>query len=92
MFTVLIIYVIVVNFVAFVLYGIDKWKAIHNRWRIRESVLIAIAAFGGAIGALLSMYTFKHKIRKKKFFISVPFFVVVWIVLCGYLFYRYINI
>jgi len=55
----------------FLLYGIDKQKAIHHRWRIPESVLLIAAVFG-APGALLGMIFFHHKTRKAKFFILVP--------------------
>ena len=27
------IYLLIINVVTFALYGIDKWKAIHNIWR-----------------------------------------------------------
>ena len=54
---------IAVNLLAFALYGIDKWKARHNRWRIPESTLLLFAACGGSVGALLGMYLFRHKTR-----------------------------
>ncbi len=40
----LIITIILVNVVTFFVYGIDKWKARHNRWRIPEAVLLGLAA------------------------------------------------
>lgn len=39
----LFIYLAAINIVAFFLYGIDKWKARHDKWRVTESRLIAIA-------------------------------------------------
>ena len=44
-------YLVVVNIVAFILYGTDKAKAMHHQWRIKEAVLIGIAFVGGAFGA-----------------------------------------
>ena len=50
-----LIYLAVINIVAFFLYGIDKWKARHDKWRITEARLLWIAVAGGSIGALLGM-------------------------------------
>ena len=77
---ILIIYLIIVNIVAFVCYGVDKWKAKNHRWRIPEAWLIALAAIGGALGALLGMLVFHHKTRKTKFRVFVPLFLILWVV------------
>lgn len=60
-----------VNVLVFILYGIDKWKAEHHRWRISESVLVGAAVFG-VFGALLGMIFWRHKTRKPKFYIGIP--------------------
>ena len=44
-----------INIVAFFLYGIDKWKARHDKWRATEARLIAVALLGGSVGAFLGM-------------------------------------
>lgn len=79
------IYLAVVNIVAFVLYGVDKHKAIQHQWRIPEATLILFAWIGGAAGALLGMNVFHHKTQKAKFRILVPLALVVWIVVLMYL-------
>lgn len=63
-----------VNFVAFCAFGIDKYKARHDRWRVPERVLLLLAIFGGAIGAFAGMRVFHHKTQHKKFTILVPLF------------------
>lgn len=65
-------YLLAVNLLTFVTYGIDKWKARHNRWRVRETALLLLAALGGSIGALLAMRVFRHKTQHKKFRYGVP--------------------
>ena len=35
----MLLYLVVINVVAFVVYGVDKYKAKHGRWRIPEGVL-----------------------------------------------------
>ena len=62
---------ILINLIAFFLYGIDKWKAIHHKWRIPEAHLILAGVFG-IFGAVLGMLLFRHKIRKPKFYIGLP--------------------
>lgn len=65
-------YLIIVNIVAFALYGADKKRAEKHQWRIKESVLIGIAAIGGSIGAIVGMQTYRHKTKHLKFTIGVP--------------------
>ena len=66
------IYLIGINILTFLIYGVDKWKARKDRWRIPEDTLIWMAIVGGSIGALLAMYLFRHKIRDMKFSLGVP--------------------
>lgn len=71
-FTIILIYLELVNLAAFVLYGIDKYRAKRGHWRIPEATLILIAVIGGSIGALGGMYLFRHKTRKPRFSVGVP--------------------
>lgn len=68
----LIVYVVAVNVVAFVVYGVDKYKAQKAKWRIRESTLLLLAAIGGSAGAWLGMKIWRHKTRHAKFRYGVP--------------------
>ena len=84
----LVFYMLIINILAFVLYGIDKKKAEKDKYRIPESRLILVAVLGGAFGALLGMLTFHHKTRKKKFYITVPIFVILYAALMGFFLYE----
>ena len=77
----ILIYLAIINMVAFFAYGIDKWKAQHNRWRIPESVLLGLAAVGGSVGAWLGMQAWRHKTQHKKFKYGVPAIFVVQVAL-----------
>lgn len=79
---------ILVNAAAFLLFGADKWKARHGRWRIPESTLLLLAALGGSIGALLGMKIFHHKTRKPKFYLGIPAILILQVMIAGYLMYR----
>ena len=65
--------VFALQLIAFILFGVDKAKAIRHRWRVSEACLLLFSVFGG-IGALLGMLLFHHKTRKWKFRILVPLF------------------
>ena len=69
---IVLIYLAIITMVTFFAYGIDKWKAQHNRWRIPESVLLGLAAVGGSVGAWLGMQVWRHKTQHKKFKYGVP--------------------
>lgn len=75
-----IYYLIIINVITFFAYGIDKLKAKYNKWRISESMLIGLAAIGGAVGAFAGMQIFRHKTKHLKFVIGVPVILVVWCV------------
>ena len=67
-----IYFLIGINVLTFLLYGIDKWKARRGKWRIPEDTLIWLAIAGGSIGALLGMFLFRHKTKHRKFALGVP--------------------
>ena len=73
-------YLVIINLIAFVLYGIDKKRAIRNEFRIRERTLLWFARLGGGIGSWLGLKLFRHKTKHTKFRIVVPLWIVIWIV------------
>ena len=54
------------------LFGWDKGMAKLGRRRIPEASLLFACLAGGAAGGLVGMYLFRHKIRKPKFYLTVP--------------------
>lgn len=79
-------YLIIINILSFVLYGIDKLKAIKKKERISEKTLILIGILGGSIGSLIGMNLFRHKTKKLKFIISLPLILIIHIIVVIYLF------
>lgn len=72
---------LLINLIVFIVYGVDKYRAVKGKYRVSEKKLLWLAFWGGAVGALLSMIVFNHKIRKRKFIICVPLFLLIQIVL-----------
>ena len=60
-------YVLAINLVAFMAFGIDKMLAEAQRWRIAESTLLTWALIGGTPGAYAARHLFRHKTRKQPF-------------------------
>ena len=90
----LLYYLIVINVVTFLVYGIDKWRSTSGRllptgrkkakqgsWRISEATLLTLAVVGGSIGALLGMQVWHHKTLHKKFKYGLPLILLAQITL-----------
>jgi len=73
---VVLVYLIAVNALGLVLFGIDKWKAKHDKWRISEATLLSVTVIGGSIGAWVGMKVWHHKTMHKKFKYGIPLVMV----------------
>ena len=78
-------YLIGINIVAFVVYGLDKLLAKLRSWRVPELWLLSLAAAGGSVGAYLAMQLFRHKTLHWKFRLGVPLLFVLQAALVLYL-------
>ena len=67
-----LLWLLVWNFVAFALMGVDKAKARQGRWRIPEKTLFLSAILGGSVGAMLGMSLFRHKTQHRRFRLGCP--------------------
>ena len=73
------LYIIVMSFITFIIFGVDKKRARRHEWRISEKVLFALAIIGGSIGAIIGMIAFHHKTKKWYFRIGMPVILAVQI-------------
>ncbi|MDR0607785.1 MAG: DUF1294 domain-containing protein [Candidatus Peribacteria bacterium] len=62
-------YVLFINLATFTLRGIDKWRAVLQKRRVSEKMLLYFCALGGRMGAVFAMGVFRHKTIKSKFLI-----------------------
>lgn len=76
---------VLVSGVAMALYAWDKHCATHERSRVPENSLHAVALLGGWAGALLARYLFRHKTQKQPFVSLFWGTVVLNVVSVGYL-------
>lgn len=75
----LLTYLLIVNLLAFILCGLDKWKAKRGYWRVPERILFGMSFLGGGAAFWLGMELFRHKTRHLSFRILIPLSVVLWI-------------
>jgi uncharacterized membrane protein YsdA (DUF1294 family) len=73
----LVLYLLLINLVTFLIFGLDKWKAKRKEKkeavrRIPEKTLFTLSALGGSVGALLGMKVFHHKTLHKTFRFGIP--------------------
>lgn len=85
----IIIYLVMINAVAFMLMGFDKRRARKNAWRIPEKTLFGSALLGGSIGAITGMQVFRHKTKHLSFQIGMPAILILQIVLGIFLVIRF---
>ena len=72
-----LIYLILINLLAFLIFAYDKSQAKKKKSRIPEKFLLFIALIGGSTGALCGMVVFKHKLSKKVFYLGIPILILV---------------
>ena len=76
----ILIYFCLLNVIALLAMGIDKYKAKKHLWRIPEKTLFLLAILGGSIGSIFGMYFFHHKTKHKTFVLGMPSILFVQIV------------
>ena len=82
----LLLYLIFINIAAFILFTFDKYRSRVGARRVSERRLHQLSFFGGFIGSTLSMFFFRHKIKKFSFMLKHLIIITLW---CGALFYYF---
>ena len=84
------LYLILISTVSFILYSYDKLQSLKNSkniTRVSENKLLISSLIGGTVGSLLSMFIFRHKIKKPSFIIKFSIVVIIQVIAI----YFYIN-
>ncbi len=75
-----LLYLLSINAISFILFGFDKFLAIKNKRRIPEKELFTVSTIGGAVGGMLAILVFNHKISKAFFMWRFMFIFIINIV------------
>lgn len=78
-------YLLIINILTFIIFGIDKYRARNNDWRIPEATLFLLAIIGGSIGAEIGMHVWHHKTRHLHFVIGIPLILILQVIVFGLL-------
>ena len=81
-----LIYLAAVTLLTFILFGIDKYKAIKGKGRISILTLFFFSAIGGTVGGIVGMYLFRHKTKKVYFTLGMPMILLAQIAVLVFLF------
>lgn len=81
-------WLLLVNLAAFLMFGLDKWKARRKERResvrrVPEKTLFLLAALGGSVGALLGMKVWHHKTLHRTFRFGIPAILILQLVLAA---------
>lgn len=87
------IWLIAVNAAAFLVFGLDKWKAKRKAKneavrRVPEKTLFLLAILGGSVGAILGMRVFHHKTLHRRFRYGLPAILVLQLALATWIAWR----
>ena len=78
-------YLMIINVLSFIVYGIDKHKAKKGKWRISETNLLLLALMGGSVGAWAGIRVWHHKTMHKRFKYGIPFIIFVQVAMVLYI-------
>lgn len=82
-------YFVIISIIGWVLPYADKKRAKEGKWRIRESTLFLVSAFGGSAVMYASMKKYHHKTKHKRFMIGIPCIIVIQIAALAVFLYFY---
>ena len=84
-YQIILVYLGIVNFITFIVFALDKIKAISGKWRYKILTLLGISFIGGSVGGLLSMYIFKHKTNVDYFTWGIPIIMIMQVIVIIFL-------
>ena len=76
-----LIYLLLINFIAFLLTYYDKKASKIGLRRVKENTLMLVALLGGSAAMYISMKMIHHKTRVSLFMVGLPFIFVVEMIL-----------
>jgi uncharacterized membrane protein YsdA (DUF1294 family) len=80
----IIIYLIIINIIAVLVFAVDKAKAKNQKQRVPEKILHLLELLGGVFGILITMYVIHHKSSKWQYYIITYIILIAWILSLQY--------
>jgi uncharacterized membrane protein YsdA (DUF1294 family) len=75
---ILIVYILAINFIAYIIMWFDKYQSKKKRNRISEKKLFLLAFLFGSVGIYLGMtYPIYHKAAKVPFKFGIPILIII---------------
>lgn len=84
-----IIYLIIINIIAGILFCADKRRATKEKRRIPESILHLFELIGGIFTVIFLMFTIRHKNQKLSYKLISFIILALWIFFIGVAIYNY---
>ena len=83
--SILCIYYLAMTVITFIVFAVDKVKAMLGAWRIREIILLGLCFIGGGAGGFLAMDLCNHKVKSMHFMVGVPMMICAHLVLIAFI-------
>ena len=64
-------YLVLLSFITFIAYGVDKSKAKKGKYRTKEKTLLLLSFLGGAFGGYPAMLIFRHKTKGEHWYFTI---------------------
>jgi uncharacterized membrane protein YsdA (DUF1294 family) len=87
-YQILLPYLLIIGVIGIIFLRIDKYKATHEKWRIKERTLHILEFLGGVFLMLPAMYIIRHKNKKAAFYVITYVALAVWLVALYYIYVR----
>lgn len=82
---ILVLYILIINLIAFFTMLYDKKMAIKGNYRVSEKTLFTLALILGGIGIYSGMYIFRHKTKHLKFTVGIPILLILNVITVCYI-------
>lgn len=86
-----LVWLALINLVAFLSMGSDKKAAQQGRRRTPEKTLFLQAILGGSLGAMAGMKFFHHKTKHRSFTVGMPFILALQLAFLTWFLIRFIR-
>ena len=87
-YQILLPYLLIIGVIGIIFLRTDKYKATHEKWRIKERTLHILEFLGGVFLMLHARYIIRHKNKNASFYVITYAALLVWLIVLYYWFVR----